>query len=149
MGILARSWRQLLDKADMAYNHPHMARISESHKRFRSKPVILKDLAFVLNADLSYGTKFAVLAEVAWVWSEYDGKYNGCRYWSNKALRGAENIKNLIHEHAVPKKIIFHQVFETQPATPAKLKKILDIFCVGCVVTREEDSRLNRAGLRS
>ena len=72
-----------------------MARVPESHLRFRTREQICEDVAFVLGAPLSYGTKFAVLADVNWVWSECSGKFKGCHYWSKAALKKLDDTKAL------------------------------------------------------
>jgi len=35
---------------------------------------------------MSYGGKFSVITQICWEWTQYEGKYNGCRLWSNKAI---------------------------------------------------------------
>lgn len=78
-----------------------MPRISESNKRFRTKEQICNDIEFIIMSDVSYGTKFAVISEITWVWTEYYGKYDGCKYWSEQALNFKSDTKKLIHEHLV------------------------------------------------
>ena len=124
-----------------------MARITEKHKRYRTKEQICEDVATILNAPVQYGTKFAVLAEVVWVWSEFDGKYEGCKLWSENASQARKD--KLIHEHVVPKKIIIDTLFNLSSPTGAAVKDILSKFCLGVIVTKEEDQRLNTMGLRS
>lgn len=126
-----------------------MARISEKNPRFRSKDTICRDLAQVLNADLSYGTKFAVVSEITWVWSEFDGKHQGCKYWSSTALRSRLPNKHLVHEHIVPKKVIVNSLMNEVGRTPERIYDFLERFCIGVVVTKDEDTALNSAGLRS
>lgn len=126
-----------------------MARISEKNLRFRSKETICHDLAQVLNADFSYGTKFAVVSEITWVWSEFDGKHQGCKYWSSAALQSGLPNKHLVHEHIVPKKVIVDSLMNEVERTPEKIYEFLERFCIGVVVTKDEDISLNRAGLRS
>ncbi|MWJ26727.1 hypothetical protein GPM19_00645 [Halomonas sp. ZH2S] len=126
-----------------------MARISEKNARFRSKETICNDLARVLSADLSYGTKFAVVSEITWVWSEFDGKHKGCKYWSSKALQSGLPYRELVHEHIVPKKILINSIINDIENSPQKIYGFLQRFCVGVVVTRDEDFLLNAAGLRS
>jgi hypothetical protein len=68
----------------------------------------------VLQSSLSYGTKHAVLAEVVWVWSEFDGKYTGCPHWSRAAAaarEAGEKARSFVHEHVVPKRIIIERLF--------------------------------------
>jgi hypothetical protein len=124
-----------------------MARIAEQNRRYRSKDQICEDVAFILNAPLCWGTKFAVLAEAVWVWSEFDGKYKGCRYWSRCALR-EEDTKRLIHEHAVPKSVIIEKLEKRRNSTPASVRGILSTYCIGVVITKKEDQKLTDQGFR-
>ena len=92
-----------------------IAKISEKNKRFRTKDQMCKDLSTILNLDLIYGTKFSVVNEVLWVWSEYDGKHKGCKFWSKEACNLWEkqkpSVKSLIHEHLVPRNILIKLIF--------------------------------------
>ncbi len=65
-----------------------MGRISENSLRYRKKEKMVSDVVFVLNTpddQLSYAAKYSVLKQVTWAWTEYNGKYEGCEYWSVKA----------------------------------------------------------------
>jgi hypothetical protein len=125
-----------------------MPRIAEKNARFRSKKEICHDLSIVLNSQLSYGTKYAVLAEITWVWSEYAGKYKGCKYWSVKAKESYLVDKGLIHEHIVPKRILIDKLLNEIPYNQQEIFNFLDVFCIGVVVTKDEDRALNNAGLK-
>lgn len=122
-----------------------MAPISPKHLRYRTKRQIAQDVAFVLNAPLTYGTKFAVLADAAWVWTEFHGKYDGCPYWSELAiqLRRAQPKAKLTHEHVVPKKVVINVLFALQSPTPATAFDLLSTFLIGVVITRQEHDLLN------
>jgi len=126
-----------------------MAKIPKSNERYRTKDEIVTDVVVILKANLTYGTRYAVLADIAWVWSEFDGKYRGCRYWSKKSLKMNGDNKMLCHEHIVPKRVIIEKICSLKSPTKRKIFDILQHFCIGCVVTREEDKKLNHAGLRS
>ena len=125
-----------------------MAKISERNRRFRTKEQIADDVAYILNSPVSYGTKFAVLAEITWVWTEFFGKYTGCPYWSGQALmlpsKGLE--KACTHEHVVPKQVVIDRLFALQAPTASDVYNLLDTFLIGCIVTTEEDKKLNAAG---
>lgn len=89
-----------------------MGRISEKSPLYRTKQEILEDIAFVLACgNLRFGTKFAVVDQIIWVWSEFDGKHKGCRYWSEKAIATGSKREGLVHEHVVPRKIIRAKLF--------------------------------------
>jgi hypothetical protein len=126
-----------------------MARIPEKSPRFRTKERISQDIAVILSLPhLSYGTKHVVLADAVWVWSEFYGKYDGCPYWSI-AAKQANSIKDLCHEHVVPKRYIIERLLALSPATAEDVYRILSVYCIGAVVTREEDRQLTKAGFRS
>ena len=150
VGIHAGARRQLLDNCNnlMVASKP-MGKIPEKNARFRTKEQIVADIVVMLKANITYGTRYAVLADVAWVWSEYHGKYGGCRYWSKRALGMKDNTKTLCHEHIVPKKVIIDKILALKSPTKPKVNEILERYCIGCVVTRDEDKKLIKAGLRS
>jgi hypothetical protein len=130
-----------------------MPRIPKSNPRHRTKATICEDVATVLKSSLSHGTKHAVLAEVVWVWSEFDGKYTGCRHWSRAAVAAraaGEKARSFVHEHVVPKRIIIERLFALpSPVRAADVERVLSTLCIGAVLTREEDRRLTESGLRS
>jgi hypothetical protein len=126
-----------------------MSRIPEKNRRFRSQAEICEDVASVLRSRLHYGTKFAVLSEVVWVWSEFSGKLKGCRYWSKAACRTKSESKFLVHEHLVPKGVIIEKLFALPSPSPKAVRRVLERYCIGVVVTRAEDKELTHLGLRS
>jgi hypothetical protein len=125
-------------------NGPH----PPTNPKYRSKKTICKDIARVLNSKLSYGTKFAVVNQVNWVWTEYYGKYRGCPYWSLAAIqqnKATGKLKGLEREFVVPKKVINEMIFKLEgQVSPAAVWKIYDAFLIDVVVTAEEDQRLNK-----
>ena len=124
--------------------------ISEKNNRFRSKEQISSDVASVLNAELTWGTQFAVLSEAIWVWSEFEGKFKGCVHWTPGAWKSRADRKLLTHEHVVPKSVIIEHLAQMRGrATGAEVKRVLDEFCIGVVVLRSEDRLLTSAKLRS
>lgn len=126
-----------------------MARISDKNARYRSKAELVRDLAFVLNSDLKYGTKYAVLHEITWVWTEFFGKHKGCP-WRSKASLEVEKYADLIHEHVIPRKIIIsHLIGYVGELTEAYVDEYLETHCIGVLVTKEEDQRLRDAKLGS
>ena len=125
-----------------------MARISEKNPRYRTKRQIASDIAVILNADISYGTKYAVLNEVVWVWSEFYGKHKGCPWISVEAAKVADE-RALIHEHVVPKKQLITALFALCDATPDVIYDYLQSHCIGVLVTKDEDERLRKAKFTS
>lgn len=127
-----------------------MARISEKNIRFRTKEEICRDVAFVLRTSkLHKGTKYAVVDQALWVWTEFDGKYKGCKYWSEKAVAAGSGRRRLIHEHLVPRKLVRDKLFRLRKPTQAAVHRILRKWCVGVVVTQAEDRRLKQRRLNS
>jgi hypothetical protein len=123
-----------------------MARITDKHRRHRTKDQIVNDVALVLSSPLTYGTKFAVVNEVTWVWTEFDGKYKGCKYWTPMAVlqhRADRSAKRLRHEHIVPKKVVIDMLMKLDPPTPVAVRDICERFLIGVIVTIEEDAVLN------
>jgi hypothetical protein len=126
-----------------------MPKIANKNRRFRTRSELCSDIAFVLNSSLHYGTKYAVLSEATWVWTEFEGKYEGCKHWSKAAweIRGQQNM--LVHEHIIPKSIVIQRLLELPTATTSSVNQLLESYCKGAVITRNEDARLNSHGLRS
>jgi hypothetical protein len=128
----------------------------ESHDCYRSKETLVNDVAVVLNAPLSVGTKRSVLHSAIWNWTEFDGKYNP-RHWSVEAKKREIEIfrketrrrdKPGIHEHAVPRIILFRLFLELAPATPENVLDLFKRLVHGVILTREEDKLLNANGFR-
>jgi hypothetical protein len=118
----------------------------------RTKDEICRDLAFVLNSSLHLGTKLSVIYSILWCWTEIKGKYVGCKFWSKKAIaqyKNRETDKDLRHEHIVPRSIITKDLLEMEASTANTIFELLEINCIGVVVTLEEDRSLNKLGLRS
>lgn len=127
-----------------------MAKVPDSNSKYLSKGVICRDVAEILSSPtLHFRTKYAVLKNVAWAWSEFQGKYDGCPYWSEAALACERTKRKLIHEHAVPKSVLIKMLFEIKNPTPKSVEDILSRYCVAVVVTKDEDRLLSKAGLRS
>ncbi len=122
-----------------------MGRVHERNPRYRTKDEIVHDITYVLNSPLSYGTKWAVLRDACWVWTEYHGKYNGCPYWTKMAiLQHQLNPKSKFrHEHAVPKSVVIEMLFNLKNPTIEQVANICQGYLIGVVVSLEEDSVLN------
>lgn len=126
-----------------------MGRVSEISDIYRTKNEMVEDVAFILSCgNLTFGTKFSVVDHVIWVWSEFDGKYEGCKYWSKNAVLSGSARVGLIHEHVVPRKIIRQKLFDLKKPSATSVKRILNKFCVGVVITKQEDDRLRELKLQ-
>ena len=96
---------------------------------------------------MTIGSKYALLDNVCWIWSEFEGKIDGCRWWSEAALARRADVKQLRHEHSVPRRVIIRHLLQLSKPTSEIVEDILSNWCVGAVVTAEEDRRLAQAGL--
>jgi hypothetical protein len=124
-----------------------MPRIPETSERYRTKQEIVRDIAFILKAEVAFGTQYAVLKDASWVWTEFNGKYKGCERWSKRALQLVKRDPetNLLrHEHAVPRQVVFQMLRKLKKPTIKSVGRICDKFLIGVVITKEEDLRLNR-----
>ncbi len=123
-----------------------MARKSKKNPAYRTKEDMVKDIAFILNAPLTYGTKQVVCRQAAWEWTEFDGKYEGCPLWSKKAAEryAANPDTKLIHEHAVPKKVVADLLLSLESPSEALVRTALKKLLIAVVVTPEEDAILNQ-----
>lgn len=133
-------------------NGEPMAKISNKSAGYRTKEEICRDVAFILNyKELHRGTQLAVMDQAIWVWSEFDGKYEGCKYWSKnaEAFPKSDARKNLVHEHLVPRKVIRQKLLSFENLTASVVRSVLEAWCIGVVVTKEEDQRLNSLKLGS
>lgn len=123
-----------------------MARKSKKNANYRTKEVMARDLAVVLSADLSRGTRYSVCRQIASEWTELDGKYKGCRFWSKKAFELWEanpKAKCFRHEHAVPKKVVIELLLALDKPDAGFIYRVCEAFLIGVVVTMEEEKVLN------
>ena len=123
-----------------------MARRKPSHRGFRTKEVIASDVAFVLNAPLSLGTKLAVVNQACWTWTEFDGKYSGCRFWSQQALdrKSEQALPKLIHEHLVPRAVVADLLLAMHCPSAKDVFQVFDKYLIAVIVTPEEDKKISR-----
>lgn len=105
----------------------------------------MRDAIIAIGSSLTYGSKYALLDNVCWTLSELDGKYEGCRYWSTRAIARRTDLR---HEHSVPRRVLIGLLLAEPAPSDADVRRILDL-CVGAVVTVDEDLALNAVGLRA
>lgn len=126
-------------------------RFKKSDKRFRTREQIAADVATILNADLTYGTKWSVIDNAMWSWTEFDGKFVGCQRWTQMAIlryvefggkRGWK--KHLRHEHVVPRSVVSQLVLALPEPTPTSVFELFSKLVVGCIVDCTEDAVLNK-----
>ena len=123
-----------------------------THIKYHTKDQMAEGVYHILRySDFSPAAKLAVIDDVCWKWSEFEGKVKNSKYWTEDAESRFEetgSIKNLIHEHIVLRKIIKELLLDMETPSYEKVFKILDSFCVGVIVTKEEDAILNKSGFR-
>lgn len=126
-------------------------RFKKSDKRFRTREQIAADVATILNADLTYGTKWSVIDNAMWSWTTFDGKFVGCTRWTKLAIQRYVEFggkrgwkKHLRHEHIVPRSVVSHLVLALPKPTPDSVSELFSALVIGCVVDRTEDAILNR-----
>lgn len=107
----------------------------------------------------SYEKQFKTLiTTLLWTHTEAYGKYKGCKYWSNGALKSLKKhdgkvvtsisidpVYALRHEHLFPRK----QTIELMLALDSPDAESVSHYLknnIGVVVTVEEDSRLSKNG---
>ena len=103
----------------------------------------------VLNAPLTWGTQYAVITEALWALSEFDGKTDGCKLWSELAWSSRSSQKMLRHDHAIPRVILVNKLKSLRlNAEEVSVRDILNL-AIGVVITKAEDVTLTKLGLRS
>ncbi|NRY64160.1 hypothetical protein [Clostridium beijerinckii] len=127
-------------------------------KKFRTREEMICDSIFIIKAPLTYATKYAMIDNICWSWTEYNGKYKGCEYWSEGALKLLNELKkdnekidyqkHFRHEHIVPRKILIDKILSLTNLNEEIYKNILNKFMIGTVVTVSEDENLNSLGYR-
>lgn len=115
-----------------------------------TEDTVCVDLARVLGEGFSQGTCTLLANASIWWWTERQGKYRGCPFWSRGALEnlaseGPANVsKRMRHEHVVPRRAIIEILLGLEEPTPARVHEVLSTLSIGCVVLREEASKLDR-----
>ncbi len=103
------------------------------------------------NNDLGRIIQLKLLRNTIWQWTGRNGKYDGCKIWSEKAynlFKQNDNKKNLnlVHEHIIPIKLLLNEIINLK--TKEQISLFLDKANGACIL-REEDSILNKNGYRS
>ena len=127
-----------------------MGRIAITNPRYRTREQIVDDVFEALRHErFTWAARAAVINDAIWSWTEFEGKLEGCRWWTAAALRSRRSPKNLRHEHVVPKNIVATRLRELAPVTREAIRSLFESLCIGAVVTKGEDKVLNAQGLRS
>ncbi len=67
----------------------------------------------------------------------------------NTAQYPKELGKRLTHEHSFPLSLLAEKIFSLETDDREAIREIFNVCCRAAIVTREEDSKLNNARLRS
>lgn len=124
-------------------------------EKFYKKIRLVNDIVSVFGAETlaSEQIKNHAIHVATYNWTEIDGKYEGNRYWSIRALLDLKvqkkpNEIKYIHEHIVPRRKIREEVLKLPKVTFDAVYGILESCLIGVVVKPEEDKLLNSMGLR-
>jgi len=120
----------------------------------RSRSRMADDVALALKSSLSRRAQVAVLNNVCWEWTEYDGKYEGCRWWTRDAIDAFNSkfdkpkrirVKSLRHEHVVPRRVVIELLFGLPTQAPEAVLEVLQKFLQVVVVTEKQEAKLRDA----
>jgi hypothetical protein len=109
-----------------------------------------RDVAALVASEVSRKTTAALLRHMLWGWTERYGKFVGCQYWSVAALSSRDggsasaNSGALRHEHVVPRRVVAELLLGLEVPDEFAVQRALERFALGCVVTADEASRLDR-----
>ena len=81
-----------------------------------------------------------LLSILVWKWTEADGKYRGCRFWTPQAL--AADRSTWAHEHVVPRKLVVRALLDLPDPSPSAVRDLLERVGLACIVTRDEHDAL-------
>jgi len=111
---------------------------------------LASDLKIVLSSEMTIEGKLSFIQSTLWRCSERHGKYTTPFRSAEveRATREGREVE-LRHDHAVPRKILTPRLMEMSQCSVSELCDCLREFCVGVTITRDEDRKLTRAGLRA
>jgi hypothetical protein len=115
-------------------------------------PDILELIVLHREGKLHEAIVRQALKGACWWVSNNQGKNDSCSLWSTKALalRNANDSwkgLGLIHEHIIPRNIIEEEIMKLVEPSVEKIANFLKLSQV-CVVTKDEDESLCKAGLQ-
>ncbi|MCE2597380.1 hypothetical protein K6Y31_21655 [Motilimonas cestriensis] len=83
------------------------------------------------------------------IWFSRGAKKIYLKNVKNGAATASERAKGLIQEHLVPRTIIFNELLKIKRITPKKVDDLLGELLIIVLVTKDEDRKLDKIGLRS
>jgi len=99
-----------------------------------------------------------LLSELLWKFSEANGKYGGCRYWSVSAIESRKKHGAIVtsypkvggdalrHEHLFPRAQLIERLFSLTDPTTESIRAELTRLNIGVVVTEREHRLLSDEG---
>jgi hypothetical protein len=97
-------------------------------------------------------------SHLLWMHSEANGKYEGCRYWSDGAWKSFKrhgkvvtkigSDDSLLHEHLYPRDELVRRLLRIRTPTVERVARVLRKRNIGVVVTRAEDRQLDPVGTK-
>ena len=76
------------------------------------------------------------------------GDFDRINFYTSKNAINLDR-SNVIHDHVVPHNIVMGKLLKLNPINETNLKSIIYKYLVICKITKEEDRKLNSAGLKS
>ncbi|SDJ86037.1 hypothetical protein [Sediminibacillus albus] len=136
-----------------------MARLSKNNRKYMSKPDMIKSLVKIYElysrSEVPLANVHILLDHFLWGWTEFEGKYKGCKWWSENAYNQFINSKKetagLIHEHVVPRNVIRVKFLEMldNGCNEEELYRFLYQYLFACIITKEEDHLLRNSGFKN
>ncbi|MEY2354367.1 hypothetical protein [Lysinibacillus capsici] len=124
----------------------------DEHPLHRTRDEMIEDLIHIYDgkSGLSEGSKNNLIESFLYEWTEYYGKFVGCKLWSKNALLHWEKIRKqkgnpysqLRHEHIVPRKVIKNLISSNFSPDFNKMNELLNKYLIGVIVTTIEDKAL-------
>ena len=128
----------------------------------QNKNEISKLLNLLLNSETPEYLQLICIDHLIWASTERNDegkkmKYFGQPLWSLKAIKlfkdnylnkTINNNNGLVHEHAIPKKIIVQEILLLKKATEKDIDTILQKYSQAVIITKEEDDKINKSGFK-
>jgi len=90
----------------------------------------------------------ALREPVHFLWERREGSKEECAAYRSRAARGLSfRNRELVFDHSVPFRVLQEKLMKLQPVTPEAVRHLLERHSVVALITKEEDDRLNAAGL--
>lgn len=133
----------------------------------KNKAEIAKTMTLLMDQknEIPDYIQIALIKMLLWMSTEYNDegksdKYIGVEYWSTGALRqtiinsynNTFYYKDLRHEHSIPKVFIedkIEELYEKAIATKDNILNLLNNYSHATIVNKDEDTVINKHGLRS